>query len=334
MTASLSAKLRSANVLMTLLIVTLHSNMKEIYPVTVVTDMAVPTFFCISAFLYFQNWRPNRALYLKKLRSRVRSLLVPYLLYNVIFYGFYLFKTYALHLPLPKDIPTAPLDAVVCIITSVPDGPLWFIRELMVFVVVAPLFGIILKKYKYSVVALVIAGIFMAQHSGYSHFVHWIPCFATGCFLALYQDDVTRWYEACKGCLWHRLLLGNAVLPIAVVIVCCVLLRHAPVQGVPYYLYRIAAPLLVLMVYVHVDPLPGRFVRTASPYTFYAYGIHVLFVWNIHGALLKLGYVTDDGVYPLEFLFILVSTLLLIFVTGCVLRRIPFAWSPLTGFRQ
>ena len=334
MTASLSAKLRSANVLMTLLIVTLHSNMKEIYPVTILTDMAVPTFFCISSFLYFQNWQPSRALYIRKIRSRVKSLLIPYLLYNILFYVYYLIKAYAFHLPVPKDIPIAPWDALVCIVSSVPDGPLWFIRELLVFVVTAPLFGVIIRKYKYSVVFLIVGGIVVAQYMGYSFFLHWIPCFSIGCFFALYQQEIALWYETTKGRLWNRILISTPVLPLVIVVLCCLLFYQSPSQGLPYYLYRISAPLLVMLVYIKADPLPQRFVRAVSPYTFYAYGIHVLFIWNIHGVLLRLNYVTEEGVYPLEFLFTLVCTLLLIYVTGSVLRRIPLVWSLLTGFRQ
>ncbi len=187
MTAQLSSKLTSANTLLTFLIVALHSNMQQIYPMTLITDMAVPTFFCISAFLYFQNWQPTRAFYLKKLSSRFRSLFIPYILYNVLFYIYYIIKIYVLHIPVTKNIPTAPLDAVLCILGSVPDGPLWFIRALLFFVLLAPLFGLIIRAHRLAIIPMIIAGIVISRYFYYDTFPHWITCFSVGCFFALYQ---------------------------------------------------------------------------------------------------------------------------------------------------
>ena len=45
--------------------------------------VVVPVFFMISGYLFFRNYTP--ADFLKKLRTRLRSLLVPYLLWNAIF---------------------------------------------------------------------------------------------------------------------------------------------------------------------------------------------------------------------------------------------------------
>ena len=329
MTAQLSSKLTSANTLLTFLIVALHSNMQQIYPMTLITDMAVPTFFCISAFLYFQNWQPTRAFYLKKLSSRFRSLFIPYILYNVLFYIYYIIKIYVLHIPVTKNIPTAPLDAVLCILGSVPDGPLWFIRALLFFVLLAPLFGLIIRAHRLAIIPMVIAGIVISRYFYYDTFPHWITCFSVGCFFALYQDEVTNmFHQYCP--TWLRQLITNRLFLLGCLALCCLFFYQVHMQSLPYYLFRIAAPFWFLCFYIKSDPMPASLVRIAHPYTFYAFGIHVLFIWNINGILTRF--------FPsntfLEFLIQFLGTIILIYLSGLILKRISCVWALLTGFRN
>lgn len=60
-------------------------NWLRIFGSHVVTHIAVPTFFVISGFLFFRNMqRWDVRAYRKKLKSRFRSLLVPYLCWNAL----------------------------------------------------------------------------------------------------------------------------------------------------------------------------------------------------------------------------------------------------------
>lgn len=336
MTTELSDKLRSVNVLMTILIVALHSNMQELYPIKILTDIAVPTFFCISAFLYFQNWQPTWQLYVKKLRSRFRSLFIPYVTYNLLFYLYYIVKIHLFHLPVAKVIPTDPWDAVLCILNSVPDNPFWFIKALLFFILMAPLFGWIIKSYRMAVLPIIIIGIICSNYVAYHSVLYWIPCFALGCFFAIYEEDIKRWYGRWKvnSPLSYNFVKGNGLLLfLTYYVLCCIIFTDETISDY-YYFYRITTPLIVLIVYMGRDPLPGEFVKKAGPYTFYAFGIHDMFIWNIHGILLKLNYITEQGQYPLEFPFILICTLALIWLTGSLLMKIPTVWRLLTGFRK
>ena len=58
-----------------------------------VLDLCVPAFFAISGFLFFRDGaRLSARDYTSKLRRRVRSLLVPYLLWNLIGFALFLVK--------------------------------------------------------------------------------------------------------------------------------------------------------------------------------------------------------------------------------------------------
>ena len=179
-----------------------------------------------------------------------------------------------------------------------------------------------------------VIGIIIANYSEYATFFYWIPCFSIGCFFALYQKEITVWYHQNNICLFCRRFIENRLFLFVCFVICSFFYYNLPNDDFHYYLYRIIAPLWVLCLYIKNDPLPKRVTQLMHPFTFYAYGIHVLFIWNIHGLLIKLNYVTEDKVYPLEFIFILFCTLLLIYITGSLLKKTPRVWSILTGYRQ
>jgi peptidoglycan/LPS O-acetylase OafA/YrhL len=109
---------------------------------------AVPLFFFLSAFLFFRGGRWSREIYAAKLATRVRTLLVPYVAWNLLdlaaivvaqsipetaryFHAGYVPVT---SMPLPTMLDTA------LGITGAPIAyPFWFIKDLMVLVALAPL---------------------------------------------------------------------------------------------------------------------------------------------------------------------------------------------------
>lgn len=91
-----SEKIRNTNVLMTLMIVLLHSTISGTFLYKIVgtcCDVAVPVFFTISSFLYFQKWEFSWECYKRKTWTRFKSLFIPFLLYNILFYIYYVFTT-------------------------------------------------------------------------------------------------------------------------------------------------------------------------------------------------------------------------------------------------
>ena len=128
----------------------------------VLPRIAVPLFFIISGYLFFRSGFMIRT-YTDKLRRRVRTLLVPYILWNLL----YLIRTAFRDIPafsgLSHDTAQAnwSLSAVLACfwdksrgVFPVPassyiypqDFPLWYVRDLMVMVVLAPVLYWMLKK--------------------------------------------------------------------------------------------------------------------------------------------------------------------------------------------
>lgn len=95
--------------------------------------LAVPTFFFMSGYLFFANvdnfsWATWR----KKMQPRIRSLLIPYVLWNVIAYVFFVYVKH-------EAVSTNGIWAKVDYAFLRPaDFPLWYVRDLMVMVCFAP----------------------------------------------------------------------------------------------------------------------------------------------------------------------------------------------------
>ncbi len=115
--------------------------------------VAVPCFFLISGYLFFSKldnqW--NTEIWLEKLRKRVHTLLIPYLLWNLIA-AVAIWAYRWLFSKLHGETYLGFLDRIIQSrglwddAGGLPfDGPLWFIRYLMIFVVAAPIIWLFLK---------------------------------------------------------------------------------------------------------------------------------------------------------------------------------------------
>ncbi len=114
----------------------------------VVGRIAIPAFFLISGFLLYQGKPLTFDLVKKKWRSRVRSILVPYLIWNTIDL---IIQSVGQLVPQTKRFFTgATFDIQSYSIYTVADAylgfdigpinyPLWFLRDLMILIVVSPL---------------------------------------------------------------------------------------------------------------------------------------------------------------------------------------------------
>lgn len=121
------------------------------YPITylcrVLFSPANALFFVLSGFLFFGlSDIFNKYVYSKKLAKRFRTLFIPYLLWQLIFFVPLVIssiKSGESYSPLffiqsIWNVPGTPTPA---------DPPLWFLRDLMVCMVLSPLFYIVLKRW-------------------------------------------------------------------------------------------------------------------------------------------------------------------------------------------
>lgn len=152
--------------------------------------ISVPMFLLISGYLFFKEYPHflKRDDYLGKIKSRCRSLLVPYLLWNLIAYIVYAAQygfSFAdfVHAFWVADIPGRSGSSPM-------DGPLWYIRNLMILVVIAPFITLLLKYTRWYIL-LIMGGMWLFQISvftkglGIAFFF-----FSFGGYLRIYKKSV------------------------------------------------------------------------------------------------------------------------------------------------
>lgn len=130
----------------------------------VLPSVAVPSFYIISGFLFFyslQNWNTNT--YIHKIQRRVNTLIVPYLLWNIIPVFLILLRVVGGSLIAHHEVS---FSAIISVLTDnvsyhtfwdmhrddymfLPmNMPLWFLRELILLVFVSPLIYVFIRYTK------------------------------------------------------------------------------------------------------------------------------------------------------------------------------------------
>lgn len=110
--------------------------------------LSVPIFLLISGYLFFRegSYVLTKELWSHKLKKRISSLLVPYLLWNFIGYIIYALQAGVsfddfFHSFWVIDIPGRGGSSPI-------DGPLWYVRNLMIMVVISPIIAYMIKYTK------------------------------------------------------------------------------------------------------------------------------------------------------------------------------------------
>lgn len=168
-------------------------------------DIAVPTFMLMSGYLFFREGKISVDIYIGKIKGRFHSLVVPYLIWNLLF----LFYIFACYLLLPSILSsmgdyvrrftfTSLLDVFLSPVLS----PMWFIRDLIVLNLLAYPFYWILKRLGLSfLICLFILFLFKVWYSVPLIGIRSVFPFCLGAYIGISNQRVfaflcKRWYWA------------------------------------------------------------------------------------------------------------------------------------------
>lgn len=115
-----------------------------------IVETCVPFFFAISGYLFFRNYSVDKIC--RKFKSRVKTLLIPYLIWNTLFVAFMLVMN-SLGLISKLGIQCSVRGIITAIINS-ECSPLWFVKYLMVFVVLSPVVYYLLRNKLIGLIAI------------------------------------------------------------------------------------------------------------------------------------------------------------------------------------
>lgn len=171
--------------------------------------IAVPILFFISGNLFFvrlEKW--DKAIWLEKIKKRVKSLFFPYIIWNLIAICFSLLKLYLRCVCYGENMPDIVtwFNGIGGIKFLYDTGlgypanfPLWYIRDLMILTIISPVIFIYIKKF--GIVGLIILYI--------TYFMNWwfnlpglslagLLFFSFGAYFSLHRTDYTLLFRKHK----------------------------------------------------------------------------------------------------------------------------------------
>jgi len=158
--------------------------------IVIITEVCVPLFFVISGYLFFRNVPADlgSSWFWGKLRSRFFTLLIPYLIANLIAFGVY----YAAGRWFPSLVSGYFGENLKDPIFVFWKGPvnlsLWFIRELIVVTILSPIIFLVVKYFRWW--GVLAAGVLWAIKVGPAPFFF----FSAGACLAVWKiKPVEKW---------------------------------------------------------------------------------------------------------------------------------------------
>ena len=125
-----------------------------------ITQFAVPMFFMLSGISFFKDY--NNKKYFSKIKRRLFTLIIPYLLWNTIWMLWEIFTSYSFVSNFSANSEAYPLT-----LTSILKGiffygcntPFWFIFDLIIFSLAAPLVFLIIKNTYVGIISVIVLSV-------------------------------------------------------------------------------------------------------------------------------------------------------------------------------
>ena len=295
-------KITFLNAFATILIVILHAKTPErygqelnintypfIYCVWLFTSIGVPTFFFISALLFYRSCKLRDIP--TKLKSRIKTLVIPYLIWNtlfvLIFYALYHCSFF--HDRMNTNEGLNSWKEIFHSIIHARYTVLWFVKDLIIFNILSPVIFFIIKNLKLSIVCILISFIISIQgkYGGYEHILTWLPIYLSGAVMGYHfsGEKQNGTYFNWKEKIRHRTSTKILLLSIFLVSYFAVIINE---QNITYYRFVSPIILWILIDLCFEDYLNFKFKKKKwMSYAFFIYCTHH-FILNVLQKLIVL----------------------------------------------
>ncbi len=296
-------------------------------------DLGVPAFFLVSGFLFFCGKEMSVEVWKEKLKKRVISLLVPYLIWNTLFLIYYLVLSKVLTIGdwgLSEYTPIQYLDLYLGFNSGPVLAPLWFIRDLMILNILALPGFYLVKKMKWLALPLFVIPFLLVSFSVYAIpyiGVRSLVPYFLGAWFAIHRKEFIV--------VSRKLLSLLNILFIVIVFVVTVL--HF--EGSPNRMLQQSEILLgVFLLFSNINYLLEHRVikdgKRLSESSFFVYVTH-MFIMNIPNKLWVLVLPPNGAMASLmQWIIPLVVTVLLCYAYFGLKRITPKTMAVLTGGRK
>lgn len=279
--------------------------------ISYIINLAVPTFFIISSALFYRNFTLNS--YSSKVKSRIKSLLIPYLLWNTFYYILFLicslmpFLNGRFNSTVDFDI----INNVIGILNS-QFTPLWFVKNLMIYTLVSPIIYLIISKIKIGVIFLLtIFTINLFHPFEYKSCLYWLPMYMFGALLGIHFKDLFFNYKFKSTRLTCLLIL---------IIVCYAILNITYENRILLYIYRCLSPIAFWIIIDSFVNFGSIKIKDYYKYSFFIYANHFFLLTGIQKIIYLLN-INQQVTFTICYFVIPPITIFLLILTASILEK-------------
>lgn len=294
----------------------------------IILKISVPVFFIISGFLFFHgvtSFDKNR--YVTKLRSRINTLLIPYLLWTLICLVYLILKQF------PTILHTHSLDSIRDLFTwqifwmykqGLPlHFSLWYVRDLILLSLITPFIWILLSKLRHVGMLLLFALHMLVNIDPSISFPISIFYFSLGCYFAICHIDICHIANRLK---W-------AIVPIMVLMLFSVLVDNIQLARFAHIIFAVGYLLLgAFLTHRYRFTMPQWLTESV----FFVYASHTIAIMMLLNKIL-IRLIPNSSMAVLLFarLFIvgILTTIICVALYHLLKRFLPKTISILTGSR-
>ncbi|MEG0229364.1 MAG: acyltransferase [Oscillospiraceae bacterium] len=215
--------------------------------IAIFADCAVAAFFAISAYLLFRNFTVGE--YLSKLRNKIKTLLIPYIMWSAIGLIYKIIASDEIRFEILNG---SIWSALKSLIFSVGNQPLWFLTTLFLFVIISPLIYYVIRWSKFSILLLpVFAIIALVFKIGYTNILFWMPIYLLGAYVVVFEKQHIE---------VNGIISSNKKLRISLLIINILAIILIYIFGIIfkdnyylYYLYRVLSVVSIIWLFMQIN---------------------------------------------------------------------------------
>lgn len=297
------------------------------------TSVAVPLFYTISGFLFYNNISKTNDCF-PKVKKRIFTLFVPYIIWNVIFVAWYMVlnllpgvSVYVNSNIFNHITITHPIDTFYFLFIKPAGFHLWFLRDLILFVLLSPVLFKVIKKFRWAAFLF-----FIALTGWMSRF--WISYFVLGGILAICYPKAIDALRIRK-----RLVICCILTFLAYCILSSIGLVELRNEIVKNYFTQlfIIVPIIAIWgsydIIVDQDFLPSKSFSSILSCTFFIYLFHEPAFNIIKKIGLKLFGINDISLISLYLINPIIMIVFSILIALFLKKKIPTFYKILVGGR-
>lgn len=174
-----------------------------------VAPVAVPLFFILSGVAFFRNY--NRENFKIKIKKRVKTLVIPYLLWNIIWMLFYIITSYSFvsnYFIGREKFVVSLKNIALAIFHYECNLPFWYIFCLIVFICLSPVIDFLMKSKKRGLGVIIIFILLKAIGIEIPRRLFFSPSsiiyYLVGCYIGKF-----KYIKFCQKCNKQQMIIGT-----------------------------------------------------------------------------------------------------------------------------